>query len=158
MIDESNSWKSVCAVYRLQHFWCIIFLLLICIENKTAAGSRLKCSFPSEEEFFLPPDFYFEVRGSGHHFCYSLGLQQRRLLLNREQLVCPQQCNRIWERPAGHYHHRSVWPTKSAKALPPTAVSAKQLLRARSKLLQGLDLSSEAYLIQCIFKAAGFWL
>lgn len=66
----------------------------------------------------------------------------RELLLNTEQLVCPQQCNRIWERPLGHYHHHSVWPTKSAKAPSPTAVSAKPPLRAHGELLFGSDLPS----------------
>ncbi len=111
---------------------------------KSAADSRRRCSFPPE--LFVPSDFYCEVRGSGRQLCYSLSSQQRGLLLNTEQLVCPQQCNRIWERPAGHYHHRSVWPTKSTKAPSPTAVSAKQLLRVHSKLLKGLDLPlSNAY-------------
>lgn len=97
---------------------------------KAAAES---CAFPPEP--FVLSDFYCEVRGSGRQPCYSLSSQQRALLLNTEQLVCPQQCNRIWERAAGHYHHHSVWPTKSAKALSPTAVSAKQLLKVHSKLL-----------------------
>lgn len=99
----------------------------------SAAESRLRCSFPPE--LFVPADFYCEMRGSSRQLCYSLSSQRRGLLLNTEQLVCPQQCNRIWERPAGHYHHRSVWPTKSAKAPSRTAVSAKQLLRVHSKLL-----------------------
>ena len=111
---------------------------------KSAAEARLRYSFPSE--LFVPSDFYCEMRGSGRQLCYSLSLQQRGLLLNTEQLVCPQQCNRIWERPAGHYHHRAVWPTKSAKAPSPSAVSAKQLLRVHSELLVPLDLPlSNAY-------------
>lgn len=62
---------------------------------------------------------------------------ERGLLLNTEQLVCPQQCNRIWERPAGHYHRRSFWPTKSPEAPSPTAVTAKQLLGVHSKTQPG---------------------
>lgn len=134
-------------------FWLSTVTVLIVNKNlmnglKSAAESRLRCSFPPE--LFVASDFYCEARGSCRRLCYSLSLQQRGLLLNTEQLVCPQQCNRIWERPEGYYHHHSVWPTKSAKAPSPTAASAKQLHRVHSKLLKGLRF----VLIQFMFKAA----
>lgn len=127
-LNSKRNWVSLLA------FLVVLIVNEIVISGqKSAVESRLWCSYPAE--LFVPSVFYCEVRGTGRQLCYSLSSQLRGLLLNTEQLVCPQQCNRIWERPAGHYHHRSVWPTKSAKAPSPTAVSAKQLLRVHSKLL-----------------------
>lgn len=68
--------------------------------RKVSSSNKLLVSFVSD----------CEVRESSCYLCCSLTLQQQGLLLNTEQLVCPWECNRIWERPASLYHSCSAWP------------------------------------------------